>query len=394
MGFIDDYMEMSKEQESPRNYFYWSALTALSAIKKRDVYIERYSFRTYPNIFVLLVGDSGLRKGAPIAAAKELVSVVNNTRIISGRSSVQGIISALGTAYTTPEGKTITKAYGYISSSEFSSSIVRDQDALTILTDLFDSCYHDKWVDTLRSGKVELHEPSITLLAGINPTLFEDYISPTAISGGFIGRLFLVFETEKANINALLRPPKVKYNKEHLIEQLKRIAEVKGEMILTEEAKVFYETWYAEFEAIRKQKKVKDKTGSINRIGENVLKISILLSLSRQADVEIIPEDIENAIKVCQAPFANVNKTVAGQGKSAFSPQIKLVLNELTDADNHEVERSKLLRDNYGGIDAPDLDRVIDTLLQAGGINQEVRGGKIYYKLTEQAVEHLKKARF
>ena len=398
MSFIEQFMESaSKNAESPRSYFYWSALCAISAVVKRNVWIERPTWKTYPNIFVFLVGESGLRKGVPISLAKDLVAAVNNTRIISGRSSLPGIISYLGTAYTI-EGKNgepprvIDKAYGYISSSEFSSSIVRDPDSLTILTDLYDSCYHDKWIDTLRGGKVELIEPSITLLAGINPPHFEDYISPTAVSGGFVGRLLLVFESEKACVNPAIRVinKEDKFDKSPLVTMLKAMSQVKGQMQFENEETIkFYEDWYFEFEENRKQKKYKDKTGSINRVGENVLKVAILLSLSRKPDLIISKEDISEALKACTTSLSNVNKTTTGQGKSQFAPQTKLVLTELAEAKDYEISRTKLLSRNYGDIDATDLDRVIDTLHQAGAIIAERKGTDIYYRLTPAAIKQM-----
>lgn len=392
MGFIETFMEAAKDSESPRSYWFWSSLCALSGVAKRNVWIQRPTWRTYPNIFVFLVGESGLRKGPPVNLAKEVVQSVNNTRIISGRSSLQGIISHLGTAYTTPDGKVVDKAYGYISASEFSSSIVRDPDALTILTDLYDSCYHDKWVDMLRGGRVELVEPSITLLAGINPPHFEDFISPTAISGGFVGRVLLVFESEKATINPAVRKTAFSFDldkvRDKCITSLKKVAEIKGEMVMDEETIQRYENWYHEFERYRKEKQVKDKTGSINRVGENILKTSILFSLSRSADNQIILEDMENAMKVCLQSLSSVAKTTVGQGKSLFAPQTKFVLTELIAAPNHEITRKQFLK-NYGTIDAPDLDRVIDTLVQAGAVEQINRGPEIVYRLTKTMLKEI-----
>lgn len=398
MSFLEQFMESaSKDAESPRSYFYWSALCAVSAVVKRNVWIQRPTWKTYPNIFVFLVGESGLRKGVPISLAKDMVAAVNNTRIISGRSSLPGIISYLGTAYTIDAQngeppKVIDKAYGYISSSEFSSSIVRDPDSLTILTDLFDSCYHDVWEDTLRGGKVRLVEPSITLLAGINPPHFEDYITPTAMSGGFVGRLLLVFESEKACVNPAIRKVKEenRFDTKPLIKQLKAISKVEGEMQFENEAAIkFYEDWYYEFEENRKQKKYKDKTGSINRVGENVLKVAILISLSRSPDLIITMGDLQESLKACTSSLSNVNKTTTAQGKTSYAPQTKLVLSELINAKDHEIGRSKILQRNYGDIDAADLDRVIESLSQADAITMVRKGGDIFYKLTKMAIDQL-----
>lgn len=392
MTFIEDFMQFAEGSEAPRSYWFWSAIATISAIVKRNVWIQRPTWITYPNIYVFLVGESGLRKSAPVSIAKDLVGAVNNTRLISGRNSVQGIITSLGTAYTLSDGNIIDKAYGFISASEFASSIVRDPDSLTILTDLYDSCYHDKWTDTLRSGKVELIEPYVTILAGINPPHFEDFISPTQVEGGFVARLLLVFENEKACINPAVRIDKEKPSRSYkeLLPSLREIAKVKGEMKWTEEALELYENWYIEFEKNKQKKKIRDKTGAINRVGENILKVAIILSLSRKLDTTLEAIDIKDSLDICLTSLSSVNKTTVGQGKTQYAPQTKLVLMELFNTDDFELGRSKLLRSNYGAIDSFDLDRVVDSLMQAGAVKQEKRGSEIYYMLTQAAKTQLK----
>src|SRR4030095_3011706 len=124
MSWLTEIVSQHDELESPQSFWYWSALAAVSAVVKDQVWLNLQIFNLYPNIYVMLHADSGLKKGPPIAMARQLVKPVNNTRIISGRSSIQGILKDLGTGYTQPGGKVITKSVAFICSSELSSSIV------------------------------------------------------------------------------------------------------------------------------------------------------------------------------------------------------------------------------------------------------------------------------
>ena len=144
MNWIQTLVDQHSELESPRNFWYWSGLAIISAVVKDQVWMDRAgAYNLYPNIYVMLHADSGLKKGPPVALAKDLVKRVNNTRIISGRSSIQGILKELGTAYTLPGGKVVNKSVGFVAASEFSSSIVSDPFAMTILTDLYDRQYNE-----------------------------------------------------------------------------------------------------------------------------------------------------------------------------------------------------------------------------------------------------------
>src|SRR3954467_13696876 len=103
MTWVERVLQSTEGSESPREYYYWGALAAISAVVANNVYLDRFYYKLWPNIYVILVGRSGLRKGPPIQLAKSLVEEVNNTRVFAGRSSIEAIIDQLATA-TTKEG--------------------------------------------------------------------------------------------------------------------------------------------------------------------------------------------------------------------------------------------------------------------------------------------------
>jgi hypothetical protein len=106
MNWLTELTNQHEELESPKSFWYWSAIAAISAVVKDQVWIDRAGiFKTYPNIYVMLHAESGLKKGPPISMARQLVKPTNSTRVITGRSSIQGILKDLGTAYTQPGGK-------------------------------------------------------------------------------------------------------------------------------------------------------------------------------------------------------------------------------------------------------------------------------------------------
>src|SRR6266850_4971066 len=138
MSWLTDIIDQHKEFETPISFIYWGALASISAVVTDKIWFDKYLYKLYPNVYVMLHADSGVKKSPPINMAKQLVKKVNNTRIITGRSSIQGILKEMGTAYTKPGGIVINKAVVFICSAELTSSIVEDKVATTILTDLFD----------------------------------------------------------------------------------------------------------------------------------------------------------------------------------------------------------------------------------------------------------------
>src|SRR5580765_1803347 len=96
LNWLQEITDQHDELESPASFWYWGAISAISAVVKDQVWLDRQIYNLYPNIYVMLHAESGLKKGPPISMARQLVKSVNNTRIISGRSSIQGILKQLG----------------------------------------------------------------------------------------------------------------------------------------------------------------------------------------------------------------------------------------------------------------------------------------------------------
>src|SRR4249920_2360303 len=130
MTFIEALLIYTNASESPKKYYYWSGLSAIASVVKSNVYLDKFYYKLFPNIYVLLVGRSGLRKGPPVHLAKTLVSTIDNTRIFAGRMSIQGIIADLSRAITKSNGgPPITAADGALFASEFASFIIQDSSA-------------------------------------------------------------------------------------------------------------------------------------------------------------------------------------------------------------------------------------------------------------------------
>lgn len=368
LTWIDDVLKATEEAESPVSFMRWSCLAAISATVRNKVWLDKQLYNLYPNIYVFLVGPSGIKKGFPVAVSKALVRAVGGTRVISGRNSIQAIIKELATTSTTPNGDApITHSSAYINSGEFSTSLVKDPDALTILTDLFDGHYNPEWKNTLKGSGVEtLKGVNITLLGAMNPTHFNDLITAKEISGGFIARCALIQESKRARKNSLLRKGRTKFKVEDYTDYLKILQKLEGPFEMAESAIQHFEDWYYQYEA----EEIDDKTGTANRIHDQILKVSMLIALSRAPILVINKEDLEEAMDLCLSSTVAVGKITAGSGSSANASQMRIVMQELLAAKGGEILRSKILRSHYGDFSAPEFDSIVETLETAKAIDR------------------------
>lgn len=303
MNWLQELVVQHKELESPQSFWYWGAIAAISAVVKDQVWLDRQIYNLYPNIYVMLHAESGLKKGPPISMARQLVKSVNNTRIISGRSSIQGILKKLGTAYTQPGGKVVNKSVAFICSSELSSSIVDDKVATKILTDLYDRQYNvGEWQSLLKMEEFDLKDPTITMLTATNEAMSEDFFTRSAIQGGYFARTFIIYEKERQNINSLVYPlehrPDYVNSSSYLKELVKLAGPFKpfaslekgdefkykkikhGREIWFNGVGIVYDDWYEDFVELIRVQETKDSTGTLNRFGDSVLKVAMLISLA------------------------------------------------------------------------------------------------------------------
>lgn len=379
MTWLEDYLEATKFAETPRSFFYWSGLATISAVVKNRVWIEKDIYKLYPNIYVLLIARSGLRKGFPVALSKQLVEAVNDTKIIAGRASIQAIIQELARAKKTDHGY-ITESSGYINAGEFASSLVHDPDALTILTDLYDGHYNKEWKNVLKSTGIEtLKSVNLTILGALNQPHFEDMMTEKEIFGGFIARCMTIVEEKRALKNSLLRS-KSNLNIEALALYLKELSKLEGRIEVEEEAIVTFEEWYNRFEP----ENLEDKTGTANRVHDHILKTAMLISLSRTLELKVNKEDMEEAMTVCLTASSAVRKVTAGKGKSELAAKTKLIIEDLVMKEDHMLSRQWLLNKYSFDIEVRELDMIIEKLEQADALRTKRDGKNWYYTLTDK----------
>ena len=389
MSWIDRIVQSTEESESPERFFFWGGLTALSAVVRKNVYLNRYFYKLYPNIYTLFVARSGLRKGSPVTLTRTLVEEVKCTRIVLGRSSMPQVIKDLSKAYSTEEGRVIKEAHGFIVSGEIAAFFVKDPDALTILTDLYDThAYEKEWRNSLKGTGIDvLKSPCITMLGATNEDHFSDAIPPNAVGGGFIARTFLIFEDKRRGVNPLLSPPSNLTPIKDLAEYLHEVAKCSGEFRLSSPAEHMYDKWYRSFAT----QDHNDPTGSLERVHDGILKVSMLLSLAEDLDMVVHQRHLEQAMEVCLKCTGGMRQVTMGQGKSTLAYATRLVLQELIRRPDHKTERSKVLQKFWGQFDSFDLDRIIETLEGAGAITVQRSGKTVIYTLKQGTLEQYTK---
>lgn len=420
MNWLDEVIKQHAELESPESFWKWSAIAAISAVLKDNVWIDRGgAFNTYPNIYVMLHADSGLKKGPPVNMAKRLVTMVNNTRVITGRSSVQAILKDMGTATSGPGGKTNSKSVVFICSSELTSSLVSDPVATKILTDLYDRQYNEgEWRSLLKLETFSLRDPTVSMLTATNEAMSSEFFDKSTIQGGFYARTFVIYEKEGTIDNSLIYPLEYKIDLAGLASYLKELALLRGPFkpfAMLEESHeyrfkkikksrigtreiwfngpgVIYDDWYETFKKMVREQDIKDDTGTLNRFGDSVIKVAMLLSLAERPILEITEDAMNLAIKECEKLVGNARRTTMGKTGMSTQSQLKTALiMELLNRESHAISRQLLMKKMWMHYStSEELDELLLSFHNSGIILTESVGSQIVYRMPDSEVEEYK----
>jgi hypothetical protein len=310
------------------------------------------------------------------------------------------------------------KSVAFICSSELTSSIVEDKVATDILTDLYDRQYNiGEWRSLLKMETFNLKDPTITMLTATNEAHSDDFFAKKDIHGGYFARTFIIAESKRNRANSLLVPLTNPPNYTEAAEYLKDLARLQGpfrplgskekkeewmyehkdretgEVNYFSEAGIAYQQWYDKFMEEITVFDIKDDTGTLNRFGDSVLKVAMLLSLARSRELIIDTESMHEAIERCEGLIGNVRRMTHGKRGHSEARLIKwLIIRELFDRESHQVSRQLLLKKMWSHFNGVlEFDDIMRSFDEAGTIRTQLIGNQIIYIMPEREVEEYKR---
>ena len=173
----------------------------------------------------------------------------------------------------------------------------------------------------------------------------------------------------------------------------KRVNEYSHQTEYFTNAGLVYEEWYATFK--KEIKGYKDPTGTINRFGASVLKVAMLLSLSREPKLEIHEEAMDEAIQICTKLVGNARKVTFGRAEGDVSDgnRKKILILELMQRETHEISHTHLNKKFWMQGTTKEWEETALSLASAEIIEIiPVEGQTVNYRMTEKAYTEIKES--
>lgn len=393
-NFIESYLTHTKKYESPNSFWKWSAYSTISTVLRDKCYIRNGDSLLFPNLYILLLAESGGRKNRPVELSEQLTINIPGIKTLSGHASVQGILDDLARTETDPNtGKVLKSSSATVFAPEFAAALSPDPQGMKILTDLYDY-KPNTYKNRLRTGpSFDLEKIVLSIFAASNPDMLTTLFDQAVIRGGFLARTLLITPNEFRPANALIRnddaeTARLKQSLDILKQMLRKVAQVTGEFKFEEAAVDEYEKWYVDFRQDYLRRK--EITGVIGRIHTHILKLAMVFA-ANELTLCIKKKYIEQSIEECLSLIKNYSIFTMNHAKTEIGTVGGTILTSLLAAknSNYMLSRKVIIRDNWQNFDVDLLDKAVIALEAAQMLVQHQMKDGIYYQLTKQCLEML-----
>lgn len=332
--FLNDYMDMVEDTESPRLFHVWSAVSGLASCLGRRCWLPFGPMTIFPNQYIALVGTPGTRKSTAASIMKRQLRKSTGVRFAPADTAGQrqGLVEAmrgtndnkefldsveLAVADDSLAGLTleqIAQITNVVEDDERGDAFVSAADKhhiMVIATELsrFIGQNNFQMLDFLgtmwdgddyeyqtKGGLITLKNPLINLLACTTPTSLNIAMPPAAGGQGFLSRMILVYGSRKHKL--VPRPSEPDQDSVDAVRAgfNRAYYEVSGAFDETPDGRAYSESLY-DF-----QLEINDPRFGYyhERRYDHLIKLAMALCASRGSSI-IVKEDYEEAHKILRA---------------------------------------------------------------------------------------------
>jgi len=306
-NFFELYRHICGESEVPSMYHFWCAVSLISATVEDRIWFEKFKHeKLYPNLFIMLVGPSGLGKGTAIGHLVRLSECAISVNRFRGRVTAAHLIDHLGKPHLDEWGqRALSNPRLWLIMDELKNDVSSNrkmvEEFIYLMTELYTASNYTIDTGTRTHGKVRVDKPIINWLAGTNEEDLRDIITKELLNSGFVARTCFVF----GEYNFGKRIPKIKYPYDyeeifqHLCYRLWALQRTHGRMLITDSADAEMDKWYM----TRPNPREELLYSTWKRHHDLILKFSMILCLGDCCPLVIQQKHVVNAKRMVDKVF-------------------------------------------------------------------------------------------
>lgn len=302
-NWLSGYAHYTRFSEAPDEFHFWTGVFTIASVLRRRVWIDQHIFQWTPNFWITLISPPGIAtKSTSLGIGMDLLNAIGGIHMGPVSITWQGLTTSLEDAQEMVEFPDGYRDMACVSCavSELGTFLQTDDKVMiSVLTDLWDG-RRSTWERRTKGmdGRVKIINPWINIMGCTTPSWIRGNFTENMISDGLSSRIVYVYADKPRQYVAY---PGMMYNfkdfeeeKMKLIEDLAKIAEMKGEFVLTPEALEWGIEWYQKVKTIRPEHMISDRFGGyLSRKQTHVHKLAMVLSAAQRSDMTITKRDLE-----------------------------------------------------------------------------------------------------
>jgi len=386
MSFIEDYLLYSSGNKAPKLFHQWSAISTLSSVVGRRVWISQGHWKRYPNLYVILVGDPANGKSTAMKIAQNLLIDLKDVPLGPSSITKERLTKLLGEEGSRCHKRIMVngeaKSYTHLSvfSNEMLTLLGRDPlSMIDFLTDVWD-CEKEFAVETKNQGCDIIKAPFITVLACMTPEKTTNLLKQNIIDGGFSRRCVFVYNNRRGKATPRPIITKEQYEaKERCLVRLRQIRQVNGEFVWTKETEEFFDDWFENNQRELDTKVDLVTQGYFGCKDELLLKVTMLLTVAETDERTLELSRMQRALDLLKATEKTLHLVFSGMGENRQARIGQKILNMLLHT-NEPVKEKRIYAELFSDGDREQIQQTLHHLEQIDKIKQVTKGSVRYWE--------------
>lgn len=341
-SWLNEYLQYTKQQESPEIFHKWVGLSIVSAALERNVVLDMGAFKVYPNLYVILVAASAkCKKSTAMDIGIDLSKLLTHRfNIFAQKITPEALIQRLARRRKVKGKEIVRNSTSLIHADELSVFLGKErynEGLIGLLTTLY-NCPGEWEYETKHGGVQQLSNVLVGMLAGSTPAWLKGSLSATAVEGGFTARLIFIYaDTPRPPIT---KPSLPLSKRKKLLHDLNIIREMRGNFEWGANAYNWYDEWY-------QKKSVTGDTpelleGYLCRNHTTLLKLTVILCACERDDRVIQVKHLLEALAILKEAETYVYRAIKAIESSTKGSDLQRIYDYIVR--KGEVEEAVLLR--------------------------------------------------
>lgn len=371
-SMLREYIEFVQVSEAPDTFHLFCLLSVMSHLVGRRVWFQLGTKPIFPMLSVFLVSPAGqARRSSAIKLALDLGREAGAS-VIQDQMTPEGLVATLQTRSSllvvADEAATLLSKREYMG------------DMPAMLCTLLDA--PDAYQRTLKGTFVSIPQPSVNALIGCAPEWILSAMPKTALGGGLLSRMLVVYEPARKCLiplpEDLVSNELIDKMRGHLVIRLRQVTDVMwGRVGLDGEAKERFRLAYAE--ANEALGGASDKMAVyFSRKADHLLRLALLLHIAKEEQGAINVDTLERALLLLRLIESGMEVAYRQAGLEKPGQLQTRILSAL-DRGGGRLQRSELLKRVCDVMDAHQMNQVLETLKELGEVmeKKELVGNKL-----------------